>query len=212
MVNLLTEIYDMIDVQNLSIRFGSHLVIDNISFSLDRGSDMIILGHHGAGKTSILNWIFGQVKGSGKMIVDQVKIVNPTPKKLLKSGVCFVPEQGCVFPDLTVRENLLFSKALVNNDDPIPTNEGLFKNLYHLIDTKAYSLSGGQTRMLSILMGIVRNPKYLCLDEPFAGLSKDSIDIFMRQLKVLKSQNVGVIITGEFDNIQHSEFTKVLEL
>ena len=202
----------MIDVQNLSIRFGSHLVIDNISFSLDRGSDLIILGHHGAGKTSILNWIFGQVKGSGKMIVDQVKIVNPTPKKLLKSGVCFVPEQGCVFPDLTVRENLLFSKALINNDDPIPTNEGLFKNLYHLIDTKAYSLSGGQTRMLSILMGIVRNPKYLFLDEPFAGLSKDSIDIFMRQLKVLKSRNVGVIITGEFDNIQHSEFTKVLEL
>ena len=202
----------MIDVQNLSIRFGSHLVIDNISFSLDRGSDMIILGHHGAGKTSILNWIFGQVKGSGKMIVDQVKILNPTPKKLLKSGVCFVPEQGCVFPDLTVRENLLFSKALVNNDDPIPTNEGLFKNLYHLIDTKAYSLSGGQTRMLSILMGIVRNPKYLFLDEPFAGLSKDSIDIFMRQLKVLKSRNVGVIVTGEFDNIQHSEFTKVLEL
>lgn len=202
----------MIDVQNLSIRFGSHLVIDNISFSLDRGSDMIILGHHGAGKTSILNWIFGQVKGSGKMIVDQVKIVNPTPKKLLKSGVCFVPEQGCVFPDLTVRENLLFSKALVNSEDPFPTNEGLFKNLYHLIDTKAYSLSGGQTRMLSILMGIVRNPKYLFLDEPFAGLSKDSIDIFMRQLKVLKSRNVGVIITGEFDNIQHSEFTEVLEL
>ena len=202
----------MIDVQNLSIRFGSHLVIDNISFSLDRGSDMIILGHHGAGKTSILNWIFGQVKGSGKMIVDQVKILNPTPKKLLKSGVCFVPEQGCVFPDLTVRENLLFSKALVNNHDPIPANEGLFKNLYHLIDTKAYSLSGGQTRMLSILMGIVRNPKYLFLDEPFAGLSKDSIDIFMRQLKVLKSRNVGVIVTGEFDNIQHSEFTKVLEL
>ena len=202
----------MIEVQNLSISFGSHLVINDISFSLDRGSDMIILGHHGAGKTSILNWIFGQVKGSGKMIVDQVKIVNPTPKKLLKSGVCFVPEQGCVFPDLTVRENLLFSKALINNDDPIPTNEGLFKNLYHLIDTKAYSLSGGQTRMLSILMGIVRNPKYLVLDEPFAGLSKDSIDIFMRQLKVLKSRNVGVIITGEFDNIQHSEFTKVLEL
>ena len=202
----------MIDVQNLSIRFGSHLVIDNISFSLNRGSDMIILGHHGAGKTSILNWIFGQVKGSGKMIVDQVKIVNPTPKKLLKSGVCFVPQQGCVFPDLTVRENLLFSKALVNNDDPIPKNEGLFKNLYHLIDTKAYSLSGGQTRMLSILMGIVRNPKYLFLDEPFAGLSKDSIAIFMRQLKVLKSRNVGVIITGEFDNIQHSEFNKVLEL
>ena len=202
----------MIDVQNLSIRFGSHLVIDNISFSLDRGSDLIILGHHGAGKTSILNWIFGQVKGSGKMIVDQVKIVNPTPKKLLKSGVCFVPEQGCVFPDLTVRENLLFCKSLINNDDPIPTNEGLFKNLYHLIDTKAYSLSGGQTRMLSILMGIVRNPKYLFLDEPFAGLSKDSIDIFMRQLKVLKSRNVGVILTGEFDNIQYSEFTKVLEL
>ena len=202
----------MIDVQNLSIRFGSHLVIDNISFSVDRGSDMIILGHHGAGKTSILNWIFGQIKGSGDITVDQVKISNPTPKKLLKSGVCFVPEQGCVFPDLTVRENLLFSKALVNSDDPIPTNEGLFKNLYHLIDTKAYSLSGGQTRMLSILMGIVRNPKYLFLDEPFAGLSKDSIDIFMRQLKVLKSRNVGVILTGEFDNIQYSEFTKVLEL
>ena len=202
----------MIDVQDLSISFGSHLVVDGISFSLDRGSDMIILGHHGAGKTSILKWIFGQVKGSGKMVVDQVKVSNQTPKKLLKRGVCFVPEQGCVFPDLTVRENLLFSKALVNSDDPIPTNEGLFKNLYHLIDTKAYSLSGGQTRMLSILMGIVRNPKYLFLDEPFAGLSRDSIDIFMRQLKVLKSRNMGVIITGEFDNIQHSEFTKVLEL
>ena len=202
----------MIDVQNLSIRFGSHLVIDNISFSLDRGSDLIILGHHGAGKTSILNWIFGQVKGSGKMIVDQVKLVNPTPEKLLKSGVCFVPEQGCVFPDLTVRENLLFSKALINNDDPIPTNEGLFKNLYHLIDTKAYSLSGGQTRMLSILMGIVRNPKYLFLDEPFAGLSKDAIAIFMQQLKILKSRDVGVVITGEFDNIQYSEFNNVLSL
>ena len=202
----------MIEVQNLSISFGSHLVISEISFSLDRGSDMIILGHHGAGKTSILNWIFGQVKGSGKLIVDHIKISNPTPKKLLKRGVCFVPEQGCVFPDLTVRENLLFSKALINNDDPIPTNEGLFKNLYHLIDTKAYSLSGGQTRMLSILMGIVRNPKYLFLDEPFAGLSKHSIDMFMRQIKILKSQNVGVIITGEFDNIKHSEFTKVVKL
>ena len=202
----------MIDIQNLSIRFGSHLVIDNISFSLERGSDMVILGHHGAGKTSILNWIFGQVKGSGKLIVDNVKISSPTSKKLLRSGVCLVPEEGCVFPDLTVRENLLFSKALVSSDDPIPTNEGLFKNLYHLLDTKAYSLSGGQSRMLSILMGMMRKPKYLFLDEPFAGLSKDAIDTFMQQLKILKSKNVGVVITGEFDNIQHSEFTKVLKL
>ena len=80
----------MIDVQNLSIRFGSHLVIDNISFSVDRGSDMIILGHHGAGKTSILNWIFGQVKGSGDMTVDQVKILNPTSKKLLKLSLIHI--------------------------------------------------------------------------------------------------------------------------
>ena len=202
----------MIEVQNLSISFGSHLVVDDISFSLDRGSDMIILGHYGTGKTSILNWIFGQIEGSGKMVVDQVIISNQTPNKLLKRGMCFVPEQGCVFPDLTVRENLLFSRALVNSNDPIPTNEGLFKNLYHLIDAKAYSLSGGQTRMLSILMGIVKNPKYLFLDEPFAGLSKDSIDTFMQQIKILKSQNVGVLITGEFDNIRHSEFNEVLEL
>ena len=202
----------MIEVQNLSISFGSHLVVDDISFSLDRGSDMIIVGHYGTGKTSILNWIFGQIEGSGKMVVDQVIISNQTPNKLLKRGMCFVPEQGCVFPDLTVRENLLFSRALVNSNDPIPTNEGLFKNLYHLIDAKAYSLSGGQTRMLSILMGIVRNPKYLFLDEPFAGLSKDSIDTFMQQIKILKSQNVGVLITGEFDNIRHSEFNEVLEL
>ena len=68
----------MIDVQNLSIRFGSHLVIDNISFSVDRGSDMIILGHHGAGKTSILNWIFGQVKGSGDMIC--LLYTSPSPR------------------------------------------------------------------------------------------------------------------------------------
>ena len=202
----------MIDVRNLSIRFGSHLVIDNISFSLDRGSDMVILGHHGAGKTSILNWIFGQVKGSGEMIIDQVKMSNPTSKKLLKSGVCLVPEEGCVFPDLTVRENLLFSQTLINSNNPILKNEGFFKNLYHLLDTKAFSLSGGQTRMLSILMGMMRKPKYLFLDEPFAGLSKDAIDTFMQQLKILKSQNVGVVITGEFDNIQHSEFTKVLRL
>ena len=66
--------------------------------------------------------------------------------------------------------------------------------------------------MLSILMGMVRKPKYLFLDEPFAGLSIDAIDIFMQQLKILKSRNVGVIITGEFDNIQYSEFTKVLKL
>ena len=202
----------MIDVRNLSIRFGSNLVIDNISFSLDRGSDMVILGHHGAGKTSILNWIFGQVKGSGEMIIDQVKMSNPTSKKLLKSGVCLVPEQGCVFPDLTVRENLLFSQTLINSNKPIPKNEGFFKNLYHLLDTKAFSLSGGQTRMLSILMGMMRKPRYLFLDEPFAGLSKDAIDTFMQQLKILKSQNVGVVITGEFDNIQYSEFTKVLKL
>ena len=202
----------MIDVRNLSIRFGSHLVIDNISFSLDRGSDMVILGHHGAGKTSILNWIFGRVKGSGEMIIDQVKMSNPTSKKLLKSGVCLVPEEGCVFPDLTVRENLLFSQTLINSNNPIPKNEGFFKNLYHLLDTKAFSLSGGQTRMLSILMGMMRKPKYLFLDEPFAGLSKHAIDTFMQQLKILKSQNVGVVITGEFDNIQHSEFTKVLKL
>ena len=202
----------MIEVQNLSISFGSHLVVDDISFSLDRGSDMIIVGHYGTGKTSILNWIFGQIEGSGKMVVDQVIISNQTPNKLLKRGMCFVPEQGCVFPDLTVRENLLFSRALVNSNDPIPTNEGLFKNLYHLIDAKAYSLSGGQTRMLSILMGIVKNPKYLFLDEPFAGLSKDSIDTFMQQIKILKSQNVGVLITGEFDNIQHLEFNQILEL
>ena len=80
------------------------------------------------------------------------------------------------------------------------------------MDTKAYSLSGGQTRMLSILMGIVRKPKYLFLDEPFAGLSKDAIAIFMQQLKILKSRDVGVVITGEFDNIQYSEFNNVLSL
>ena len=202
----------MIDIQNLSIRFGSHLVIDNISFSLDRGSDMVILGHHGAGKTSILNWIFGQVKGSGEMIVDNVKISNPSSKKLLRRGVCLVPEEGCVFPDLTVRENLLFSKALVNCYDSIPRSEGFFKNLYHLLDTKAYSLSGGQTRILSILMGLVRNPKYIFLDEPFAGLAKDTINLFLNEIEILKERNVGVLITGEFDKIEYSKFTKIIEL
>ena len=79
----------MINVQNLSIAYGSHLVIDDLSFSLNQGSDIIILGHYGAGKTSLLNWIFGQVKGSGKMMVDQLEISHPSPKKLLKNKLLF---------------------------------------------------------------------------------------------------------------------------
>ena len=202
----------MINIHNLSIAYGSHLVIDDLSFSLDQGSDILILGHHGAGKTSLLNWIFGLVKGSGKMTVDQLEISHASPKKLLKNGMCLVPEQGCVFPDLTVRENILFSKSLVNNDELIKTNEGLFKSLSHLMDAKAYSLSGGQTRILSILMGLVRNPKYIFLDEPFAGLAKDTINLFLNEIEILKERNVGVLITGEFDKIEYSKFTNILEL
>ena len=202
----------MLELTDLRISYGEFTIIENLNLQVERGSIVFILGHHGSGKSSILNAIIGNVSSRGDFLLDKKKYINRTPRSMLKIGITLVPEEKAIFPDLTVKENLLFSTILGRKRQINDWDDFFFQELKHLFEKKAYVLSGGQAKMLSLMMGCGTNPDYLLLDEPFSGLSEKPIKTLWKKILMLKDKNLGIIITGENEFIESHEINQIIRL
>ena len=191
----------IIELNKLSLSFGKRAILDNVSFSLNEGQILGLLGPNGVGKSTIFNLITGLIKPDYGSIKIQSKIVNEYPiylrTKQFKIG--YVPQHGGYFHDLTLFENLNAIGEILVTDKKIRTemiNSLISKfELDPVIDIKASHLSGGQKKRLVIALALLGNPKTLLLDEPFAAL--DVLTIKMLQqiiVNLQRERNISIIL------------------
>jgi branched-chain amino acid transport system ATP-binding protein len=141
---------------------------------VDKGEIVVVIGPNGAGKSTALKSVFGLLKlTGGQVLLDGEDITNTPPEKVVRKGVCYVPQTSNVFPSLSVEENLEMG-AFVREDDFRPRMEEIYKLFPPLREKRrqpAGTLSGGQRQMVAMGKAMMLEPKILLLDEPTAGLS-----------------------------------------
>ena len=185
----------IIKLDKLSLSFGKRKILDNLSFSVNEGQILGLLGPNGVGKSTIFNLITGLIKPSYGSIIIQSQIVNDYPIYLRtkKFQIGYVPQYGGYFHDLTLLENLKAIGEILISDKKIRIEkiDSLISKfeLDAVRDVKANYLSGGQKKRLVISLALLGSPKILLLDVPFAALDVLTIKMLQQIIVNLQSEN-----------------------
>ena len=190
----------IIELKKISISFGERKVLDEVSFSVNEGQILGMLGPNGVGKSTIFNIITGLVKPDhGKVIINENDVSNlPISFRTSKHGIGYCPQYSGYFSDLTLHQNLVAVGEILIKDEKIrisKINEIISEfELDSVINVKAKNLSGGQKKRLAIALSLLGNPKILLLDEPFAALDIISISTLQQIIVNLQTKSKITII------------------
>ena len=163
----------MLEIENLRSGYGSVPVIHDVSFSLQKGETLVILGRNGVGKTTLLKSVIGIMEAtSGSIRLNGENIVSWRPYQRAHAGISYVPQGKGIFPRLTVEENLLVGLRSRNDQsNTIPDNiVEMFPVLKPLFKQPGGTLSGGQQQILVLARALCGDPQLLLLDEPSEGI------------------------------------------
>ncbi len=190
-----------LSAENLSKQFKSRAVVDNASLEINSGEIVGLLGPNGAGKTTCFYMLVGLVScNEGSIKLDGQDITKVPMHTRAKHGIGYLPQEASIFRGLTVEQNILVSleaKGGLNKNQRTQQCNALLADLQieHIRDNKGLSLSGGERRRAEIARALALQPKFILLDEPFAGVDPISVKEIQRILKTLCSQNIGLLIT-----------------
>ncbi len=190
----------MLVAENIRKSFKGREIIKGVNLKIGRGEVVGLLGPNGAGKTTLFNSLVGFIKvDGGRIELDGEDITHLPPHRRSKKGIAFLPQEHTLFEDLTVLENLLIFLEFFtqSREEAITVAETLLEDfgLLNLMNQKAYTLSGGQKRRLEIARSLITKPKYLFLDEPFAGLDPIIVSDIRSMVRSLKHQDIGILVT-----------------
>ena len=189
-----------ITVQSLVKIYKKRRVVDQVDIELNQGEIVGLLGPNGAGKTTTFYMIVGLVPPeSGDVFIDDKKVTHVPMYRRARRGIGYLSQEPSVFRRLTVEQNLLaiLETLPLSEAERQQQLEDLLDELSikHLRKNKAYSLSGGERRRLEITRALVTSPKFMLLDEPFAGIDPIAVDDIQRIVAGLKRRGLGVLIT-----------------
>lgn len=187
-------------MENVTGGYGEADILHNVSLRVEPQEIVVIVGPNGAGKSTAMKAIFGLLRlRAGKIIFDGQDITNWKPDRVVRRGICFVPQTDNVFPSLSVQENLEMG-AFVRDDDIRPAMERVFE-LFPPLRAKrrqaAGTLSGGQRQMVAMGRALMLEPKLLLLDEPTAGLSPIFIDEIFEIVKQVNATGIGILMVEQ---------------
>ena len=205
----------MLKVSNLSVLFDKALIVDNISLAVPTGETLAIIGPSGIGKTTLLHAICGITRVShGTVQIDDTDITSlPTHKR----GIGLVSQTGDLFPTMTVSQNIEFGLRIshMSKTDRTSRIDELLQlvNLAHLAHRNVADLSGGEARRIALVRALAPRPQVLLLDEPLAGLDKETHDSLMTDLaRVLKeTATTALLVTHDQTEAEFLE-TSMIEL
>lgn len=190
-----------LEIKNLQKNIKKTNIIKNVSLYVKSGEVVGLLGPNGAGKTTTFYMICGLISPSaGNIYLDELDVTKIPLHKRAKLGIGYLPQESSIFKDLSVEENLLLA-AQINykkNDEKISkkVNEMLeLLNIEPIRNRKGVSLSGGERRRCEIARSLMITPKFLLLDEPFAGVDPIAVADIQTIIKDLKNLNIGILIT-----------------
>jgi branched-chain amino acid transport system ATP-binding protein len=174
----------MLEVNNINVYYGAIHAVQGVSFSVDQGDIVTLIGGNGAGKSTILKTISGLIRPeSGSITFNGINLAREEAHNIVRLGISHVPEGRRIFRDMSVLENLEMG-AYIRHDLPQVKKDmrrvfDLFPRLRERLHQQAGTLSGGEQQMLSTARGLLSKPKLMLLDEPSMGLSPMLVrDIF----------------------------------
>ena len=195
-----------LQVKDLDARYGQIQVLRKLTFSVDAGEIVVILGANGAGKTTTLRAICGMVSTSGSIVLDGQEVRGKDTADIVRRGVAHVPQGRGTFPELSVLDNLHLG-AYIRRDrkgveEDIDRWFDVFPRLSERKSQAAGSLSGGEQQMLAVARAMMSRPKVLLLDEPSLGLAPLIIeDLFNRFSEINQETNTTMLIVEQNANL-----------
>jgi len=186
--------------ESLVKRYRKRTVVKGVSIDVSRGEVVGLLGPNGAGKTTTFYMIVGMVSpDEGRVFLDDTEITRLAMYKRARMGIGYLPQEASVFRKMTVQENILAVLQML----PLTPSERRAKceallhdfGIAHIAGSKGYMLSGGERRRTEIARTLATDPKFILLDEPFAGIDPIAVEDIMRIVAKLKERNIGVLVT-----------------
>ena len=205
----MTEVHKRIhtlEAKDLKKHYGPRSVVKGVSLAVKSGEVVGLLGKNGAGKTTTFYMVVGLiVADSGTIELDGQSIAHMPIYKRAHLGLSYLPQEASVFRKLSVKDNIRAILELQTDDNGRPlSREVIEKRLNELLDelqiqhirtNMALSLSGGERRRTEIALALAANPRFILLDEPFAGVDPIAVIEIQRIVRFLKDRNIGVLIT-----------------
>lgn len=187
--------------ENLAKSYKSRNVVKDVSLSVNTGQIVGLLGPNGAGKTTTFYMVVGLVNSDkGRIFIDDDELTLDPMHLRARKGIGYLPQEASIFRKLSVRDNImavLQTRASLTNSQREEQLEHLLEEFHitHIRDSLGMSLSGGERRRVEIARALAANPKFILLDEPFAGVDPISVIDIKKIIEQLKSRGLGVLIT-----------------
>jgi branched-chain amino acid transport system ATP-binding protein len=191
----------MIKIDTVNAGYSKFQVLFDVSAEIEDKKMTIVVGPNGSGKSTLLKSIFGLTSiYSGNILFKNEKITGLSPHQIARKGIAYVPQVGNVFPNLSVRENLLMAGYTMNHEDVhkgIEEVVGYYPVLNQCFARKASTMSGGERQMLAMAMALMRKPDLMLFDEPTANLSPKMATQVMDEITKLRDEHGKTIILVE---------------
>jgi len=191
---------DILSAKNLIKIYRNKKVVNKVSIQVECGEIVGLLGPNGAGKTTTFYMITGMIKPySGQIFFNDKEITKMPMYQRARMGIGYLCQEPSVFQKLTVEENILsiLETLKISKEERSKRLKLLLEELSidHLAKQKAYTLSGGERRRVEITRALVTKPKFILLDEPFAGIDPIAVEDIQKNVKLLTQKGIGVLIT-----------------
>ena len=187
-------------IKDISKKFKMRQVVNKVSFSIESGQIVGLLGPNGAGKTTSFYMVVGLLgPDGGEILLNDNNLAEIPMYQRARVGLSYLPQEASVFRRLTVKENILVALEAAEVP-PSEVDEKLDQlltefNITHIAGAYGYALSGGERRRVEIARSLAGNPKFLLLDEPFAGIDPIAVGDIQSIVRTLKEKGLGVLIT-----------------
>ena len=188
----------LLEVDRINSYYGDSHILFDVSLRVEKNEVVALLGRNGAGKSTTLKSLMGIVRPrSGRIVFDDVPIIDQPPHAIASMGMQLVPEERRIFGSLSVEENLVLAGLTAKSRWPVERVWAMFPRLQERRTSRGTDLSGGEQQMLAIARALVRDPKILLFDEPFEGLAPTIVRDLLSVCRDLAQEGQTIVIVEQ---------------
>ncbi len=189
----------MLEVRDLHAYYGKSHILQGVDFSVGEGEIVSLLGRNGVGRSTTIKAIMGDVERNGSVKFKGREIVGLKPHEVARCGLGYVPENRDIFPQLTVRENLILGMKSTREGGRWRMDDmfELFPRLKERVDTPGGVLSGGEQQMLTICRTLMGDPDLMMIDEPTEGLAPKMVELVAGLLERIAARGVAILLVEQ---------------